>query len=561
MDVFGGLAVVLGAAAVGGIVARLLRQPAILGYICVGVLLSTLGVVARPGFGPLLELLGKLGVTLLLFLVGLELPLGQLKQIGKPALVVGLGQVALSALGGYGLGRVFGLGPATALFLGVALSFSSTIIAVRLLIEKRDVESLYGKVSVGVLLVQDFIAVGLLIFLSGTQADGWGWAQLATVVAKGLVMVGVTVWLSGKVLPRVLNWLGESSELLFIGTLSWCLVVASLAATPGVGLGLETGGFLAGLALSGTAQHLQIGARIRPLRDFFLTWFFVSLGAGFQVRSFPSLVLPAVVLAAFVLLGRPVMVMTLMGLLGYRRRNAFLTGVTLAHISEFSLVIMSLLVARGYVGRSVLALTALVGAMTMMVSTYVIGAADQLYRKLSRYLGIFEKRMSSEPRVAKALSGHVVLFGHNRTGGALRPVLDKLGLKVVVVDFNPEVVEELKKQGVDVVYGDLSDYEVYADLGLPSARLVISTVSDVSDNLQFLEYLGSCKPAPAVIVMAQDSRQALRLYAAGADYVLVPHAVGGEYLGHLLSTAGAVDKEKIAQYGQKHRRKLETQDL
>lgn len=541
MGVFGQLAVVMGLAAVAGVAAKLLRQPALLGYIVAGIAVSAWGITSGVSQGVLVSLLGQLGVTLLLFLVGLELPIAQLKQLGKVALITGLGQIVVTAAVGYPILLALGLGKLPSIYLAIALAFSSTIVIVKLLTEKKDLQSLPGKIAVGYLLVQDFVAIGILIVLAGMGTAGnIDWPNLGWAGAKGALLVGVSLWLSGQVLPRVLVWLGESAEMLFVAAIAWCIAVAAIVASPSVGFSLEIGGFLAGLALSGAAQHLQIGARVRPLRDFFLTLFFVSLGANIHLMDLARWWWPAVVLALFVIVVKPLIMMIIMGGLGYQKRTSFSVAVTSGQISEFSLIVMAAAARVGQVGQIELALTAMVGAVTMIASSHLIINEGWLYQRLVQFLGVFERRHLRGKAAVKTakLVDHIVLVGHNRIGSVLYPVLSKLGHKTMVVDFDPHRVEELVSQGIEAVYGDLADFDLYTDLGLARASLIISTVSSPVDNLQFLQYVKGGRQRPVTVVTAGDKAEAEALYQGGADYVLIPHAVGGEYLAHVIAQHG-----------------------
>ena len=425
--------------------------------------------------------------------------------------------------------------------IDIALAFSSTIVIVKLLTEKKDLQSLHGKIAVGYLLVQDFVAIGILIVLSGMGTAGnIDWQNLAWAGAKGALLVGVALWLSGQVLPRVLVWLGESTEMLFVAAIAWCIAVAAMVSSPEVGFSLEIGGFLAGLALSGAAQHLQIGARVRPLRDFFLTLFFVSLGANIHLGDIAHLWWPTVMLSLFVIIAKPLIMMVIMGGLGYKKRTSFLVAITAGQISEFSLIVMAAAARVGQVGQIELALAAMVGAVTMVASSHLILNGGWLYQRLILFLRMFERRhLNPEPGVQTAkLVDHIVLVGHNRIGSVLYPVLAKLGHKTVVVDFDPHRVEELVSQGSEAVYGDLADFDLYTDLSLARASLIISTVDSPMDNLQFLQYVKGGRLRPVTVVTAGDAAAAEALYHGGADYVLIPHAVGGEYLAHMIDKLG-----------------------
>ena len=539
------LAGVVGLAGIAGGAAKLLRQPVILGYILAGIVLAAVGKNLD-----MVAAMGQVGVTLLLFLVGLELPLAELKKTGRTSVITGLAQIVITSTVGYFLARILGFGAVPAVYLGVALTFGSTVMVVKLLSEKRDLQSLYGKIATGYLLVQDFVAIGILTVLSGLAGGGEvNWLSLGMVIVKGAVMVGVAIWLSDRMLPKILDWLGRSTEVLFVVSVGWCLVVAAAVSSKWVGFGPEIGGFLAGLALANAAQNLQIVSRVRPLRDFFLTLFFVGLGANIGLVGLKGVWLPAVILAAFVLIGNPLIVMIILGLQGYSRRVAFLASTAVAQVSEFSLIVVAMAMRVGHVDKNVLGLVGLVAMITMTGSTYLIMHAEKIYKLVGKWLVIFEFRGKRNQETEKRnLTGHVILFGHNRTGRVVRPALEKLGREVVIVDFDPKVVEE-----IGGVYGDIADYELYEELNLDRAIMALSTVSDVEDNLQLLSALK--KKGPISIILAADAADAIRLYTAGADYVLVPHTVGGEYLAHLLSTHG-LDRDFIREHGRIQREKL-----
>ncbi|KKT77148.1 MAG: Sodium/hydrogen exchanger [Microgenomates group bacterium GW2011_GWB1_44_8] len=539
-----GLTVVMVLAAVGGVVARMLRQPAILGYILAGIALSFFGRNVD-----LVAAMGQLGVTFLLFLVGLELPIAQLKKMGRTAVITGLGQIVFTSICGYFIARLLGFNAVTGIYLGIALTFGSTVMVVKLLSEKRDLQSLYGKIATGYLLVQDFVAIGILTVLAGLRpGEVINWVNLLGVATKGALLVGLAVWASDKILPKMLDFLGKSTEVLFVVSIAWCLGIAAAVSWPGIGFSPEIGGFLAGLALAGAVQNLQIMARVRPLRDFFLTLFFVALGANIGWENIGRMAVPAVIFSLFVLIGNPLIVMLILAFQGYGRRVAFLASTAVAQVSEFSLIVIASAARVGYVDRSILGLVGLVGIITMTLSTYLIWYSEHIYKVIGNFLKILEFRHKTEKvKGEERLKNHIVLFGHNRTGKVLKPILEKIG-KLVVVDFDPKVVEE-----IGGVYGDIADYELYDELNLNDAAMIVSTVSDVEDNLQLLSSLG--KKRPIAIMLAADTNDAVKLYKAKADYVLIPHTVGGEYLGHLLSTHG-IDRNFIRSHGEAQKERL-----
>ncbi len=523
MPVFTGLAIVMALAAAAAIAARILKQPLLLGYAIVGGLLSISGFANDPQIKELLHFCGQIGVTLLLFLVGLELPITDLKHVGKNVILAGVGQVVITMILGMGLSYLLGWDIVSGSFIGLGLAFSSTIVVIKILTEKKDLSSLYGKLTIGLLIIQDFIAIGVLVFLSGTS-------NLPMTIIKGIALVFVSTWVSSKILPKITSWLGQSSEMLFIGAIGWCLGVAALVSSPWVGFSVELGGFLAGLALAQSSQHLQISSRVKPLRDFFLTLFFVSLGASVTLGQWSTIWISVLVLSGFVLIVKPLIIMLILKVLGYSHRVSFMSAVSLSQVSEFSLLLAAL------TNSHLLALMAMIGIITMVASNYLVIFANKIFR-------LFKFKSTSSKD--ETLKNHIVLIGHNRVGSLLRPVLQGLERPLVVVDFDPGVVEQLKDDtNLKVVYGDMADEDLYEELNFKKSELIVSTVPDCEDNLLLLEYLCHDKTPPITVLLASNTYDAEILYKAGADLVVIPHSVGGEYLASVLAVRG-LDREHV----------------
>ncbi|MEK7163723.1 MAG: NAD-binding protein, partial [Patescibacteria group bacterium] len=337
-----------------------------------------------------------------------------------------------------------------------------------------------------------------------------------------------------------------------VWALAWCLSVAAIVASPWVGFSPELGGFLAGLALANVSAHLQISSRIRPLRDFFLTLFFVSLGAGVTAIGFNGGWGIALALSGFVLIIKPLIVMTILLAQGYIGRVALMTAISLAQVSEFSLLIAALAVRTNQAPPEILAIMGLVGLITMIASNYGIMWSNKIYKFIAKFIPKRENKNLNKPT-----SGHIILFGHNRIGGILRPVLLSLGKPLVIVDFDPEVISRLNgsNENLEAIYGDISDDSIYDDLLLSKAEMIISTVSDCEDNLLLLEYLNKFKNKPLVIVIALSTIDAGLLYQKGADLVVVPHSMGGEYLANLFENRG-LNRDYIVKRGIAHAKSL-----
>jgi len=537
MLLFTEITIALVLAAVFGFLAYLLRQPPIVGFIIAGL---AVGFFAGPEIvgGEVLEGLAPIGVALLLFLVGLELDFKDLRSVGLPALITGLGQIAFTFGIGYLIATWLGFAVVPAIYISTALTFSSTIIIVKLLSEKRELTSLYGRIVVGFLLLQDFVAILALVVLAGLQVgSGSPVLNFALTLVKGIALVAAT-FVGSRFLPKLLEKVGRSQEMLYLFSIAWVLGIAAL--TEAVGLSIEVGGFLAGVALANSSEHFQIGSKMRPIRDFFLILFFVGLGTKMLLAGTAVALLPAVLLALFVLVGNPVIVMILMGTLGYRARTSFLASLTVAQISEFSLIIAALGLRLGHLEPTHTALITLVGIITIFVSSYFIIYGDAIYRRLRPALKLFEfrRKLVEDTLLDEEFEDHVVLVGVHRTGTTIMETLLKGGDKFVALDFDPVLVKHLKGKEVPVVYGDVTDEEIQELVGLAKARLIISTVPDKKDNMAILKLLKKKKSEAKAVVTASSEEDAKEFYKEGANYVIMPHFAGGWELAQAISSGG-----------------------
>jgi Kef-type K+ transport system membrane component KefB len=553
---FSQIAILLGGAAIAGVAAKLVKQPLIIGYLFAGYVLAVLGLIPEASS---LEAMSKIGVALLLFLVGLEMNLKELPSIGKIAVITGLGQIIFTSTIGFLLATLLGFATLPAIYIAVALTFSSTIIIVKLLSEKNDLSSLYGRISVGFLLVQDLVAVLILMFLAGLGNGEFGLQNYLLIVVKGIGLLAVVWLLSQKVLPKVFGKIiDQSTELIFIVGIAWALGVAAFVGGP-LGFSIEIGGFLAGLALSNLPDHLQISTRTRPLRDFFLTIFFLLLGTNLVVGGIGGIILPALIFSAFVLIGNPLIVLIIMGIMGYRKRTSFLASITVAQISEFSLILMAMGLTVGHLAESDVAMVVIVGVITMTLSTYMIMGSDRIYLKAKNLLSIFERKNNKEIVLpeSKIKKNHIVMVGSHRTGNSLLPLFKKKDTDFVVVDFNPSLANELSISDTPVIFGDITDEDILSAANVRQAKLVISTTSDLHDNLVILDYLKRNHAKATTILKAPTRKEAVVLYDRGASYVIVPEVAAGEHIRHIIKTYGSSAK-RIKLLGKSHSRRLAT---
>jgi Kef-type K+ transport system membrane component KefB len=535
-SVFYEVAALLTLGAVVGFLALLLRQPLIVGLICAGILAGPAALdLARSEEH--IRLLSQLGIAVLLFLVGLKLDIGLVRSLGPVAVATGLGQMAFTAALGFGLALLLGIEPVTSLYVAVALTFSSTIIIVKMLSDKREIDSLHGRIALGILIVQDIFVVLSMVVVSAMGAGG-GEASAQAGFVRVLLGGGAMLVLVGLVMRFVAEplttRLASAPELLAGFAIGWAVLLAAIG--DAVGLGKEMGGLLAGVSLASTQVREAIAARLSSLRDFLLLFFAIGLGARLDLSAIGEQVGAALVLSVFVLLGKPLIVAAIMGAMGYRRRTGLLAGVTLAQISEFSLIFMAMGVALGHVDEDALGLVTLVGLVTIALSTYMITYSHELAHRLDRPMRVFERAQpwreseaAGEAAAAHAAAPEVVIFGLGRFGGAIARNLRDAGLTVLGVDFDPEAVRAARGAGIEAIYGDATDPEFLASLPLDRARWAVSSVPGHAPGLMHEDHrmaliaaLREQRFEGRIAVTAHSRAAADALERRGADLVLLP---------------------------------------
>lgn len=531
LSVFSEIGILIVFATIIALIMRVMKQPLIIGHIITGFLVSrfALGIFQNV---ETLELFSELGISFLLFSVGLSLNPKLLREYGKASFVTGIGQVLLT--GGVGILICMSLGYdwITSLYVGIALAFSSTVIVLKLLSDKGDMDKLYVKLSIGSLLLQDLIAIVLLFaipFITGSQGNG---VELIKTLSLAIA-AGIGVFLVSHYLVRHLHeYLTRSQELLFLFANAWGMGIAALFAS--IGLSLEGGALIAGVALSTLPSRHEISARLAPLRDFFIVAFFILLGTRMVVSDFTAILIPALILSLFVLIGNPLLQLIVMGMLGYRKKTSFQSGMMAAQISEFSLILVALGVSLGQVVPEVLSTVTLVGLITIFISSYLILYSDILYKHLAKYLQIFERKGAKE-RSPHVKNYSVFLIGANRIGYEFIKLFKEEKKQFIVIEHDPEIIGQLSQDKIEHIYGDASDPDLLDELKMHDGELVVSTAPDLETNLIILSSIKRDGRGPMVMMVSHRATNALTLYEAGADYVLLPHFIGGSYGTSLIS--------------------------
>jgi Kef-type K+ transport system membrane component KefB len=535
-------------AAAVGFVGQALRQPLVVSYIAVGVIAgpSVLGI-AR--LNEPTQFFAELGIAVLLFLVGIKLDIALVRTLGPVALATGLGQVIFTSVVGFGICLALGFDPITSLYIAVALTFSSTIIIIKLLSDKREIESLHGRIALGFLIVQDLVVVLAMIVLSAIGiggAEGASIADVASVLGAGLALLVAVLLFVRFVANPLAEQLAKTPELL----IGFAVALAACFAAMGdaFGFGKELGGLMAGVALASTPYREAIFARLAPLRDFLLLFFFIALGARLDLANLGESSNAALVLSLFVLIGNPLIVLLIMAWMGYGRRTGFLAGLTVAQISEFSFIFMAMGVSIGHVSDSALGLVTLVGLITIAASTYMITYSHELYALCEPALRAFRRsgRKEDASRAGDKKPYDAVIFGLGRYGSAIGRRLAADGWRVLGVDFNPEAIRAWRDNGLEAIYGDASDPEFLSTLPLASTRWAISTVREpiggvghVDLQLVMLQTLRKLDYRGRVAVTAAREGDVARLESAGPDLVFWPYRDAAEYAAVMLEGEGA----------------------
>jgi len=513
------------------LIMRLFRQPLVVAYIVAGMIGGPLFLNLLQGGEEFFETFAHFGIVLLLFIVGLSLNFDYLKKVGKSVFVSGIIQFMATASLGFLIVSQFGLGFIPSLFIAIAITFSSTIIVVKFLTEKKETESIYGRYVIGLLLVQDIIAVSLMIFLNTAGLDGSLGKTLMITVSKGVLLVGIVFLMARYILPVLMERVAHSGELLFIFTITWCFGVASLVYW--AGFSIEIGAVIAGISLGASPYQSQIASRVRPLRDFFIILFFIVLGSQMQIGDLKSAILPAILLSIFVIVADPSILYFVMRRMKYTRRNAFLVGITSAQVSEFGFILVFKGHDLGYLTGNEVTIFTLVALITIIISSYLITYNEQVYQSIAPSLRKLGKDKYKD--IKESVEPFKVwVFGYHRIGWKVCEALENMKVRFAVVDFNPESIRKLEKRNIPAFFGDAADVEFLETLPLDKAKLIVLTIPEVDDQNTLMRHVRQNDGKAILIGNLYHPVHLDDMYKAGANYVMMPHLLGGSWMSNIL---------------------------
>ncbi|MDZ4164915.1 MAG: cation:proton antiporter [Smithellaceae bacterium] len=530
-----------------GLLMKLARQPVILGHILAGVLLGPIGLGLITGPADIATI-SQLGLILLLFMIGLEIDLHKMFSSGRLVILPGLLQFPFCLGFGYAIFALldhWGLNltqdGVTRLYFALAIAISSTMIVVKLLYEKFELDTLPGRITIGILIFQDIWAI-IILALQPNMANPHIMAILPTFFS-GALLVTAAFAASKYLLPRLFRYVAKLPELLLIISLGWCFLVALIAARPEVGLSMEMGALIAGVSLATFPYNLDVIAKVVSIRDFFITLFFVALGMQIPLPD-SSVIIAAVIIVLVVILTRILGIFAILYSLGAGQRASILATINLSQMSEFSLVILMIGVGYGHLWAEEATPLIWVFSILAVLSTYLIMYSHPIQKCLTGLLqrAGFKENLGKEVQTSSARPHPVVLLGFYRIASAfLAEATSKhpaLVEKIKVIDFNPQVKEKLDSMGVACIYGDISHPETLHHAGIHQARILICTIPDHilkgATNQRLLNHLKNICPGAKIILTADGAQQARSLYQEGADYVLQPSHLAGDFLAGLI---------------------------
>jgi Kef-type K+ transport system membrane component KefB len=532
--------------------AKLLKQPLIPAYILTGIILGPiLGLVTNT---EIITTLSEIGIAFLLFIVGMEIDIRKLRHVGLVASFGGVIQIISVFTIAFITSLLLGFVVLESVYVALIIAFSSTMVVIKLLSDKKEIGTLHGKIIIGILLLQDIAAIIALSVL--VTINEFSFVTLSYSLLKGLIAVLFAVWISKNIFPSLFTFAAKSQELLFISAVSVSLLYSILFYY--LGFSIAIGAFVAGVSLANLPYNIEIIGKIRSLRDFFSVIFFVSLGMELMLSTFNHIIQPLIILLLLVVIVKPLIIMFTTSFFGYKKRTSFLTSISLAQISEFSLIIVTEGFLLGHVSQEIFSLTILLAIITITLTTYFVKFENAIYFRFSDFLSIFDKFADSESEleyIPHKKRTEIILCGYNRIGYSIVKTLMRLKKSLLVVDFNPEVIKALIEQKIPSLYGDVGDIEVLERLNFKKVKMVISTIPSKRDNILLIRTAKKENKKIIVFVTADHIKEALELYDVGADYVVLPHFLGGHHLSLLIEDF-TQDINKIIEHKIEHIKEL-----
>ncbi|MFP4112432.1 MAG: cation:proton antiporter [Candidatus Woesearchaeota archaeon] len=581
MEIFFELGILIIAASVIAYFTKLLKQPMVPAYILTGLLLGPIFSIVTNR--DLIVSLSEIGIAFLLFMVGLEIDISKLKDVAGVATLGTAIQVVLVGGAGLGLSLLLGFDMISSFYIGLVLAFSSTMVVIKILSDKKELTTLHGRIIIGMLLMQDIFAILALSVM--TSLDNFSILLFFISILKGVLLALVVVMLTLYVFPFIFRVAAKSQELLFIMALSVCFLFSIMFNKIGEfllidlslfinvppdiaqilipGFSIAIGAFIAGLSLAQLPYKYEIEGKITPLKDFFAILFFVSLGIELNVSALGRMIFPLLIFLVVVILIKPLIIIAISSFFGYKKRTSFFTGAYLSQVSEFSMIIVMQGMSLGQIPSDIFSLTVVLAVVSIAITSYS-DKLDNLYSKISGYFRWIDKIPSYAEQIEyvpeKEDEYEVILIGYDRIGYSVFNKLKKVNKSFLVIDYNPEVIKKLAEQRVHSIYGDISDPDVLERIDFSKAKFVICTTPGEKSSMRLIRRARAENKRIIVFVTAQHVDDALKLYDEGADYVILPHFLGGDHVSLMLEdatrNASSIITRKIKNIKEKHIKEL-----
>lgn len=518
---------------------KVCKQPMIIWYIIAGTAISVF-IPSLLQANTAFQSFGNLGISLLLFMVGMELSPTIIKDLGKVSLMAWLFQVLLTAVIGYIIAMFLWFDVMTSGFLGVWFAFSSTIVVLKLLGDRGEMESTYGRLSIWILIVQDLLVMVLILCIATFGNIGTNsWTLVVITLLAKIIGLGAAVYLLSKYfIPMITKKIAESQEYLFLFSIGRCFILWAIFYR--LGFGIEIGALVAWISLANSSYRFEITSRIKPLRDFFIVIFFVLLGSHVNFSTTHiSLILPVFVFVAFVLIIKPIITMVVLGFLWHTRKNNFLTGISLGQISEFSFLIITIGITSWYIkDPAILSMVTLIWLITIAGSSYSTIYGEKIYHFLKPVLWFLPWIRNKEYKKINKKNYELVIFGYGRFGSNLYLTLHQTHKKILVVDEHPGIISHLQKKSIPCIYGDIGDIGFLQELNLKNSKMIVDTVKKFDENMVLLKTIKQHNPGLIIVLVSNQIHEAIKLYEQGADYVILPHYIGVDHTSLMLEEYG-----------------------
>ena len=543
--------------AIIGFFIKFIKQPLLLAYILSGFLIGPhfLNYINEERT---ITTISELGITFLLFIVGLEFNIKKIKEASKAVFISGITQVVLVLAIGFFVSRWLGFSTLESMYFGMILSFSSTLLVVKLLSDKNEIDTLHGRIVIGILVLQDIIAILVLSLLS--ESEGFSALTIITSLTGGILLIA-SAYLAGKlVIKPLFDFAARFPELLFISSIAVVFVFSFFAVS--LGLSIAIGAFIAGIIIANLPYSFELIGKIKPLSNFFNALFFIGLGMQI-VPNFNEISLPIIVMLGIILFVKPLILLLSNLVIGYDAKTSFLSAVNLAQTSEFSLILAAQGLLLGHLSNNLFSLTIIITVISMVISSYILKYDKKIYYKMQRVLKFFEKvvRSNEEDKTSQKITADIIVNGYRNLDPVLLTNFASHKKGYVIIDNDPSIIKNLKLNGINCIYGDIGENEVIDKIALHSVELIISTLSDFHSNLFMIKKIRETNNKAIIIVTASRVKESLGLYENGADYVILPSLITEKYVAVLFEDfsrdLNSIITKKLAHLEELKRKQIE----